>query len=428
VTGAVEIARALREHERDAPAARAAARQRRLQTLVAHARERSRFYRARIAPGPVELAALPTLDKATLVERFEDIACGSGDRSLVTSGSSGRPGRFIYDEDGWATYVAQFLRVTAMAGRPLWEHPGVRIGVVSAAGPMHASAQIAMMCVALGLGRLQPLPVTLGLERIVAGLNEQQPEWLHAYASYAALLAAEQRAGRLRIAPRIVTTSSELLTAEMAARVREAFGVRPFDFYATTEGLWAAECEAHAGLHVFEDLCVLENVGEDGHAVPDGEPGARLLVTNLFNRAQPLIRYELEDVVTLDPDPCPCGRTLRRIRSVHGRGTELLSLDGVTVHPLQFAALAADPGVSEFQVVQHGAGLTVRIVPADDADVPAVTGRLIEQIGTGLRELGLANPRLTVEPCAAIERPPSGKLELVVSDASQRHARSSGGR
>jgi phenylacetate-CoA ligase len=418
MTGAVDTARALCERERDPRTALAEGGRLRMTALVAYAREHSTFYRSRIAAGPVELTALPVLDKATLVARDDDIVCGAGHRELITSGSSGRPGRVVYDEPGWTAYVAQFLRVTAMIGTPLWEHPGVRIGVVSAAAPTHASAQVAMSCAGLGLGQLRPLPVTLGLERIVAGLNEQQPEWLHAYASYAALLAGEQRAGRLRIAPLIVTTSSELLTAEMAGRVTEAFGVRPFDFYATTEGLWASECEEHAGLHVFEDLCLLENVDADGRPVPDGEPGARLLVTNLFNRAQPLIRYELPDVVTLDPDPCPCGRTLRRIRSVHGRVTELLSLHGVTVHPLQFAALAADPGVNEFQVIQRGAGLTLRIVPADGADVPAVATRVGDQIGAGLRELGLANPRLIVEPCAAIERPPSGKLELIVCDAS----------
>jgi phenylacetate-coenzyme A ligase PaaK-like adenylate-forming protein len=109
---------------------------------------------------------------------------------------------------------------------------------------------------------------------------------LHAYASYAALLADEQHAGRLRIAPRLVTSGSELLTADMARRVKAAFGVAAFDFYSATEALWAAQCPEHAGFHVFEEFAIVENVDADNQPVPVGEPGARVLLTNLANRVQ----------------------------------------------------------------------------------------------------------------------------------------------
>jgi phenylacetate-coenzyme A ligase PaaK-like adenylate-forming protein len=337
-------------------------------------------------------------------------------RILRTSGSSGRPGLFAYDAAGWAAYVAQFLRATALADTALWEHPGLDVAVVSAIDPTHAGAQLATTCAALGLARIRPLPVTLPLEQIVTELNANPPEVLHAYASYAALLAGEQLAGRLHISPRLVTTSSELLTEAMARTVESAFGVRPFDFYATTEGLWAAQCSQHDGLHIFEDCCIVENVDARGRFVPSGTPGARLLITNLTNRALPLIRYELPDAATVDPEPCACGRTLTRLRSVHGRTDDVLLLRGVTVHPLQFAALASDPAVREFQVVQHGDRLTLRIVPAGGADVAVVRARLAERIASGLRRLGVSEPHLTTEACEAIERPPSGKLQLVVAD------------
>jgi phenylacetate-CoA ligase len=438
---AAELARTLSAHERAPRPEIARLQQRALDALVRHARERSPYYRETLSPtrGHVELATLPTLDKATAIERFDEVVCdrrlrrdglhrhlNGPDRQLPydgeyrvlrTSGSSGRAGFFVYDAAGWAWYVAQFLRVTALTGSALWQQPlGPRVAVVSATDVTHASAQVAMSCAALGVARLQPFPVTLPLERIVEGLNDYQPEVLHAYASYAALLADEQLAGRLHITPRIVTSSSELLTPEMARRVEEAFSVRPFDFYATTEGLWAGQCPEHAGFHVFEDLCIVENVDPDGQPVPDGTPGARLLVTNLFNRVQPLIRYELLDVVSIDPEPCPCGRTLKRIRNVHGRTADVLVLDGVTVHPLQFAALAEARDVREFQVVQHGDQLTLRIVPAAGAHIAQLAERLTHQIGAALHELGLSDPQIAIEPCEAIERPAGGKLQLVVAD------------
>jgi phenylacetate-CoA ligase len=409
----------------------------RLEALVAHARQRSPYYREVLPDGPVELAALPTLDKTTLMERFDDIVCdprlhrdallehvgGPGRHTLHldeyrvmrTSGASGRRGLFVYDTAGWAGYVGQFLSVTALLGMPLWERRGVRVGVVSAGDPAHASAQVAVSCVALGLAEIHPLPVTLPLDRIVDALNETQPEWLHAYASYAALLADERLAGRLRITPRLVTTSSELLTADMARRIEMAFGVRAFDFYASTEGVWAAQCPEHQGFHLFEPWSIVENVDAEGRPVPDGERGVAILVTNLFNRVQPLIRYEIPDVVTIEPAPCPCGRTLRRIAAVHGRDDDLLRLGGVIVHPLQFAALAADAEVREFQVVQRGERLTLRLVVADGAPVGGTCERMRDRVAAALRGAGVAEPRLDVESCAAIDRPPSGKLQLVVA-------------
>jgi hypothetical protein len=92
----------------------------------------------------------------------------------------------------------------------------------------------------------------------------------------------------------------------------------------------------------------------------------------------------------------------------------------VTVHPLQFAELTADPEVREFQVVQRGDRLTLRIVPAGETSVGELAGRLTDRLSTRLRGLGVRDPQLAVEPCAAIERPPSGKLQLVVADPRPR--------
>ncbi len=86
-------------------------------------------------------------------------------------------------------------------------------------------------------------------------------------------------------------------------------------------------------MHLFDDMCIVENVDEDGAPVPPGEVGARLLVTNLFNRVVPLIRFEVSDLVAIEPEPCPCGRSLMRVRSLEGRAEEVLHMGGVAVHP-----------------------------------------------------------------------------------------------
>jgi phenylacetate-coenzyme A ligase PaaK-like adenylate-forming protein len=296
---------------------------------------------------------------------------------------------------------------------------------VGAADPSHISRQGATM--ASGLHRVLALPVTLPLPRLVEALNEFQPTYLQAYPSAAMWLVDEQRAGRLRISPRILVTVAELRTPEMTQRLHGAFGVRPFNLFGSTEGLFGLECEHHQGIHLFEDTTLVENVDADGLPVPPGQPGARLLVTNLYNLVQPLLRLEVTDLVTVHPDPCPCGRILARMKIIYGRSDDVLCLsarDGgqVAVHPLHFALLTRDPQVGEFQVIQEGALLRVLVVPRHPFS-PAATGgddrletRLSDAITKQLLGLGVRDPQVTVERRRELARTAGGKLKLVIAD------------
>ena len=442
------LSRRLAEQERWPRERLARFQQARLDELVGHAVQSSAFYRERISrpTGPVELRRLPTLDKATMMDRFDELVTDprlrrdellahvetlTGDalhlgryRAMTTSGSSGRKGLFVYDRAAWRAMIGQFLRYNALVGvRPRLPHR-LRVAALGSASGSHMSRRITQT-VDVGLHRVLSLPVTLPLTQLRQELDRFQPHFMNVYPSVAVLLAEEQLAGRLRIAPDAISTSSELRTPAMTARIQEAFGVRPFDLYGTTEGLWGAECEHHTGIHVFEDMTVVENVDEDGRPVPDGQRGARLLVTSLFNRTQPLIRLEVADAVTLDPDPCPCGRTLRRIRSIDGRTDDVLKLPGtsdktITVHPLQFAVVARDREVVEFQVVQEGARLRLLVVARGEA--PTLETRLREAVERRLCDLGVAEPAIQVERRTALPRQPSGKLQLVVADRRARQA------
>jgi phenylacetate-CoA ligase len=315
---------------------------------------------------------------------------------------------FVYDRPEWVALMAQFLRYNALAEiRPRLPRR-LRIAAVVSPTGTHMSRRVAQS-VSVGVHRVLRLPVTTPIPELVERLNDFQPQSLNGFPSMIALLAEEQRAGRLRIAPELVSTSSELLTPETAQRIEEAFNARPFNLYATTEGLWGADCAEHAGIHLFEDMTLIENVDDDGRPVPEGEPGTRLLVTNLSNHTQPLLRLEVADSVTLEPEPCPCGRTLRRIRSVAGRSDDVLTLGGVTVHPIQFGVIARDKDVVEFQVIQTGTtSLRVLVVARTEAET-----RLQRAVENRLRELGVAEAHVEVERREQLPRPASGKLQLV---------------
>jgi phenylacetate-CoA ligase len=427
---------------------------------VRHAAAHSPFYRRWLAETgalgkePVGLQRLPMLDKALLMEHFDELVCDprlrrdqlldwagrltrdrlylDRYRVLLTSGSSGRPGLFVYDPVGWRSIITQMLRSSSWAGlKP--SLPRQRVALIGGAGPSHVTRQAAAT-LSIGVHQVLALPATLPLPQLVEALNQFQPTYLNVYPSVAMWLADEQQAGRLRLSPRMLVTVGELRTPAMTQRLQDAFKVRPFDVYGSTEGLFGSECRHHQGIHLFEDTTLVENVDGDGQPVPAGQPGARLLVTNLHNLVQPLLRLEVTDLVTLDPDPCPCGRTLVRARTIHGRSDDLLFLpadDGgrVAVHPLHFALLTRDPQVGEFQVVQEGPVLRVRIVPsqAATADDSGLDTRLGQAVARELLGLGVHDPQVTVERQPRLTRSAGGKLKLVIADPTTRpvptHAR-----
>ena len=409
--------------------------------LLAFQRERlAAIERHAIAHSPLyrERGTDRALDKATLMARYDDVVTDprlrrddllahvdgldhdaklpGGIRVMSTSGSSGSKGLFAYDEAGWAAVCSAFLRFARWSGNSP-KLPRRRIGYIGPSGGMHMSRRIAS---SLGQGphRMRVLPATLPLDEIVAGLNDWKPDVLTGFPSLLSVLADEQQAGRLRISPSSVMTSSELRTPEMTAAIRDAWGQEPWDMYALTEiGILGAECERRAGIHVFEDLVAVEVVDDHGERVPDGEVGRQMLVTNLSNRLQPTIRLAVSDMVAIEPEPCPCGRPYARLRAIEGRTDDVLSIGGVMVHPLQFAPVAQAREVREFQVVQENGGLRVRVALHDDAQAPVVSERLERELTEGLQRIGVTAPSVHVETCDGIERDPArmGKLQLVVA-------------
>src|SRR3954451_5830163 len=441
VAQALRHARGLAERERWPTERREARKRERLTDLVRHAARHSAYYREALAgyDPAVGVGSLPELSKATMMERFDEVVCDQrlrrdallrhaeqlrdddlylgSYRAMTTSGSSGRQGLFVYDEAGWATIAGQFLYFSAMAGnRP--RLPRLKLAAIGGGSPAHMSRRGART-LGVGLHRILPLSVTRPVGELVAALNAFDPDVLNVYPSMGVLLAEEQLAGRLRLSLRTMSTSRELRTPEAAARIEEAFGGRPFDLYATTEGLWGGECDRHEGPHLFEEDVIVENVDEDGRAVPDGAPGARLLVSNLANRVQPLIRLEVSDAVTLSATACGCGRTLRRLERVDGRAEDVIWLPGaggrpIAVVPMQFSVIARDRDVVEFQVVQEGERLVVLVVARGAG--PGLEQRLRAGVDERLRALGVASIEIDVRRRDVLERSAAGKLALVIAD------------
>jgi phenylacetate-coenzyme A ligase PaaK-like adenylate-forming protein len=420
------------------PADRLAAyRMERLRGLVRDAIDRSPWHRERLADVELDrldedsLRALPTMTKSDLMENFDRIVTDERlsldvvsdhlqtvttgsyllDRytAVTSGGSTGERGVFVYDWDGWATFwlgmgrhlVRAKQRDAELASRP------IVLGWVTAAHLTHASAALARTFASPEFVNVR-FPVTLATEDIVAGLNQAQPDFVFAYPSVLHVLAFEARSGRLRIAPRRVVSLAEPLLPEIRAVAEEAWGVGVGNMWGASEGGVIGTACDEARTHLSEDLVIVEPVDDDGRPVAPGQRSAKVYLTNLFNRALPLIRYEITDEVTIQTEPCPCGSAHRCVADIQGRLDDTFVYNHLRVHPHVFrSALGDHAGVVEYQVRQtpRGARVAVRCGGPVDLD------RLGAEIAAGLAGLGLPRPEVEIRPVERLERD-SGPAKL----------------
>lgn len=414
-----------------------------LRVLREYAYARSPFYR-RFHKGleGSPLNELPILTKATLMGHFDElvtdpmvrlagvedhVASLRGNERFLgryyvasTSGSTGRRGLFLWDLDEWVSVLASYNRSFDWAGSRAGLTHRTKMAVVSTTTPWHQSARV-------GASVQSPWVPTLRLdsgdplESVVDRLNDWQPEALVAYASMVHLLAEEQLSGRLRISPDFVFSASEVLTDETRRRAENAWRRKPFNVYAATEtaGI-ASECDRHAGMHLFEDLVIPEIVDEKNRPVPPGSYGAKVLVTVLFSRTMPLIRYEMSDSVEPSERSCPCGRPFALIEGVQGRVEDVLRLPAasggeVAVQPVVFHRVMDTVPASGWQVVQARDGLTVLLSGVREGfSDEALAGSLKRE----LADQGAAALPVEVRRVREIPKGAMGKAPLIKAAAS----------
>ncbi len=177
-----------------------------------------------------------------------------------------------------------------------------------------------------------------------------------------------------------------------------------------SEGMFAGSCGQ--GTHLPDDLCLLEPVDAAGRAVAHGVPSARVYITNLYNPAMPLIRFDVTDEVTVLDADCPCGSAMRRIADPQGRLDEAFAYGtAITVHPHVFrSVLGEERGIIEYQVHQTARGARIDIVT--DAEVD--TARLGRKIEAAVATLGVDQPQVDVVRVATVQRLATGKLRRFV--------------
>ena len=385
------------------------------------------------------LHELPVLTKAMLMEHFDELITdrairledvrrymanpGGQERYLnryrvmATSGSTGQPGVFLASQEERANLAVGFSRFPAWAGVP----PATKFAMVASTASGHMTSQIPAMVNGQLLPRLQ-VSASDPVEQLVRQLNEWQPDMVAGYPSILAVLAQEQRQGRLQITPHFIASGSEVLTDETRQRIEQAWHTRLFNIYAATEsGVLASECTSHSGLYLYEDMLIVEVVDEQNRPVPPGVYGDKVLLTVLFSRAQPLIRYEVSDRVSRSRiEQCPCGRPFALLEGIEGRAPEVLHFPAraggeVAVIPHVFHRVMDTVPVSGWQVVQQQDELQVLLSGAWEGLNEAT---LLDALRQALAAQGAVVPPIRVQHVAAIPRNANGKATLIVSNVS----------
>jgi phenylacetate-CoA ligase len=413
----------------------AAERERRLRELLVHAADRSPFWRERLAGRDLanfteaDLSSLPVLTRAEMMAEFDRMVTDprltlariqqhldqpDGDRgymddqyqAIITSGYIGTQAVHVYGWDEFVTFVMQGSRWTGRRG----EDPDAVLAQAFATSTRHESGIFHDFSTFESGG--PPSHCSGGtqpLDEIVDGLNNASPpvEALQAWPSLMRELALESIAGRLTLKPTWVSVAGEVCTAPVREAVRSAWGIETSEFWGCSEGTYAFPCGVGEGMHVADDLVILEPADADGNVVPYGQPAERLLLTNLFNLTQPLIRYDLVDAVTMTDEPCPCGCAHRRITSVNGRIDGAFEYESGAVVPRAAIekTVLATPGVADFFVGKTQGGVDVSVV----TDASCDRQRLQSDLADVLRRHGAPESDVVVREVGSLDRLWSGK-------------------
>jgi len=360
----------------------------RARQIVAYAAMHSPFYRDHWAGHDLtDWRALPTIDKQAMMTNFgtfntrgisrdaamqvalraeqsRNFAPTIGDVTVgLSSGTSGHRGIFLaapWEQAGWAGVmlsralhrvqgrlrVAFFLR----SNSNLYEHIG---------GLLIQFRYFDLMT---------PLPDA------IAALNTFQPQIIVGPPSLLNMLADARETGALRCRPDRLISVAEVLEPQDHARLHTVFQVAVHQIYQCTEGLLAISC-ARGSLHIQEDLVVMQ-----GEAVEDGDH-LTPIITDLWRRTQPIVRYRLNDVVQLAPQLCACGSGFRVIQTIEGRSDDccrfIAANGGECIFfpdTIRRMILLASEQIADYQAVQERVGqlrIHLAVVPGANFDVVA---------------------------------------------------------
>ena len=407
---------------------------RRLKAVVARAYDKVALFRSRmdergVRPDDIrslrDIAQLPFTVKADLRDTYPFGLFASPMSDVVrlhaSSGTTGKPIVVAYtreDVDVWSEVMARTFAACGLHRGDVVQN-AFGYGLFTGGLGAHYGAE------ALGA---TVIPISGGnTDRQIMVMRDFGVTALCATPSY--FTHVIERAGELGVDMKALPLRVGVFGAEpwsdaMRERIQADAGIKAFDIYGLSEIIGpgvASECDAHDGLHVFEDHFYPEIIDpQTGEPLPDGAEG-ELVLTTLSKKAMPMIRYRTRDITSLLPERCACGRTIRRIRRIGRRSDDMFIIRGVNVYPSQVEAalLAVEGTLPHYQIIlSRDHGLDQMAVEVEvTAEVFSDKVRALEDVRARLAHaiehiLGIRVDLRLVEP-RSIERS-QGKAKRVI--------------
>ena len=335
---------------------------------------RTAFERAGITEEQLDtlpLSCFPTIDKQVLLEHFDELvtvpdlkqedlrefdAGEAADRKpyqgkyhvVHSSGSTGKPGYFVYDEDAWSQMLLGIIRA-ALWGmsmpqilRLLMKRPRI-VYIAATDGRYGGAMAVGDGIDGVGASQLY-LDIKTPVTEWISQLKEFKPNIVIGYPSAIKILAQLMENGEVSLDAERVISCGEPLGTSLRTYLEKIFRTQVVNFYGSSESLaLGVETNPKDGMLLFDDMNVIE--------VENGV----MYLTCLYNYSQPLIRYRLSDRLTLK---APEGGELSFTRAVGllGRNEDVLWFEDGRgnrefLHPLAIEGFCIE-GLKDYQFRQ----------------------------------------------------------------------------
>lgn len=406
-----------------------------LRRITEHAYRRVPYYQGlfdslRLKPDDIrrlsDLEKIPLLTRAILRAEFKRLEATNSrafrPQVLCTSGTSGQRIRFLADRPSNVLEFVYYWRH--------WNWAGYRLGDAFAEfstvffSKNEAKSRLPIYHQKL-TNRLLLNSSAMSDAKVrdyVTAIRQYGPLFLKGSPSTLSYFSQSlRRQGFSDISFKAVFSTGEILVPRFRKLVEETLGCKVYDSYGHSERTVAiSECP-RGGLHINPDYGVCELVrrddlraefadaGCDGSAYP-----AKLVGTSLYNFSMPLLRYDVGDIVLIEPGKkCACGREFPLVSAIAGRQSEVIMTPEGEAITAAFLVFEDVPNILAGQILQESlAELRVKIVPDarfSSAAEAQVTSRLRKLVGTAMK--------ITTELCESVDelRGESGKLRPVMS-------------
>ena len=414
----------------------------RLHTLVDYARENSPYLRElyKDLPENYELSDLPVFEKSdglahynewvtdtdlTLDKVREYLARDSADNSLLlgkytalqTSGSTGNPLPMVRDMHRNQIHTQLLLqRLMHPVPQGYYDHSKHKMAFIVHLSTSASSYGSYLKTKARHPGfedNITAISILDSAEQMVKKLNEFQPEIIVAYPPSLVMLAEEQAKGNLNIKLGLIVSSAELLTEENYYRIKEVFQCPILNNYCMTEGGEIAMTHDCPHLHINEDWIIIEPVDENRQPVKNSDEfSSGILVTDLSNFVQPIIRYYVSDSVRILKDKFECSDL--PVMEIRGRIWESFTIGGknFSTKGLEVKAKFCQ-GLCQYQFVQTDENsMEIRGIVSAGCDKAQILDSLAKNIAVYFAEAGCENIRITYSEEPLLHNAKGGKTPM----------------